>query len=211
MASSDKVYGNYPKSKMPYRESYELKAKFPYDVSKACADIIAQSYSSNLYKLPIVITRFSNIYGPGQMNFSALIPDSIISAMGYSKFNPRGDGNHTRDFLYVGDVVDLYLTISKNLFKKPELLRGQIFNAGSNKPYKIRDIIKLIFKKENKNKDFQKILNKFKSKKTIGEIDHQYMDYKKAKKYFGWTPKHSFEKGIEETINWYKKYINYIN
>ena len=73
VASSDKSYGEYAKEKMPYKEDYPLIPKYPYDTSKACADMIAQSYTSDVYELPIVITRFSNIYGPGQLNFSALI------------------------------------------------------------------------------------------------------------------------------------------
>ena len=77
IASSDKAYGNYPLIRLPYKESYQLKPNYPYDTSKACADMIAKSYASKLYKLPIIITRFANIYGPGQLNFTALIPDLI--------------------------------------------------------------------------------------------------------------------------------------
>ena len=207
VASSDKAYGSYPPQKMPYKEHYELKAKFPYDVSKACAELIARSYTSELSNLPIVITRFANIYGPGQVNFSALIPDCIKAALEYGKFTPRGNGNNVRDFLYVKDVVDLYILIAKKLFIKPNKIKGQIFNAGSNKPMKIKDIIKIIFIHANKKKEYLKIINKFKNKKTIGEIDYQYMDHKKVKKYFGWSPKYNFEKGINETFDWYKENI----
>ena len=77
VASSDKAYGEYPVDKMPYRESYGLLPKYPYDISKACADMICQAYAIDQFKLPVVITRFSNIYGPGQMNFSAIVPDEI--------------------------------------------------------------------------------------------------------------------------------------
>ena len=77
IASSDKAYGNYPLKSLPYKESYPLKPNFPYDTSKACADMIAKSYSSKLFNLPIVITRFANIYGPGQLNFTALILISL--------------------------------------------------------------------------------------------------------------------------------------
>ena len=81
VASSDKAYGKYPKNLLPYKESYKLNPEFPYDTSKACADLIAKSYSTNLFKLPILITRFANIYGPGQLNFTALIPDAIRSCI----------------------------------------------------------------------------------------------------------------------------------
>ena len=207
IASSDKAYGSYPKNKMPYKENYELRPKFPYDVSKACTELIARSYTSELYNLPIVITRFTNIYGPGQVNFSALIPDCIQTVLGYGKFIPRGNGENVRDFLYVKDVVDLYLIIAKKLFLNPKKLSGQIFNAGSNKPKKIKDIVKIIFTNSNKNKEYVKIQKAFKNKKAIGEIDYQYMDHKKAKKYFGWSPKYNFSCGIIETYKWYKNNI----
>ena len=77
VASSDKAYGRYSINLLPYKENYKLNPEYPYDTSKACADIIAKSYSSKLFKLPILITRFANIYGPGQLNFTALIPDAI--------------------------------------------------------------------------------------------------------------------------------------
>ena len=111
IASTDKSYGSYPTDKMPYREDFPLLAKYPYDVSKACSDMIAQSYATEIFNLPIVVTRFSNIYGPGQLNFSALFPDVIRSALGYSVFEPRGNGMQQRDYLYIDDVVDLYIKI----------------------------------------------------------------------------------------------------
>ena len=93
VASSDKAYGEYPINKMPYKESYPLLPKYPYDTSKACADMICNSYAIDLFSLPIVITRFANIYGPGQLNFSALIPDLIRSALKLSNFEPRSNGS----------------------------------------------------------------------------------------------------------------------
>ena len=208
IASSDKAYGEYPSSKMPYKENYELKAKYPYDVSKACADLIANSYSKELFQLPLAITRFSNIYGPGQANFSALIPDCIKSILKRSKFKLRGNGNHKRDFLYIKDVVNLYMQISKNLYLKPKKIRGEIFNAGSNKANKVKDIIKLIYKIGDKKDDLNLIFKKSKLNKTKGEIISQYMDYQKVRKFFGWKPTYSLEKGLKETFDWYKKYIN---
>ena len=130
--SSDKAYGEYPIAELPYKEDYALKPTYPYDTSKACADLISQSYASDLYNLPVVITRFANIYGPGQLNFSALIPDAIISAYNKKKFIPRSDGKSKRDFLYVNDVADLYCTIAENVYRNKKELKGEIFNAGTN-------------------------------------------------------------------------------
>ena len=119
IASTDKSYGSYGKEKMPYKEDYPLIPIYPYDVSKACADMIARCYASDIFNLPIVVTRFCNIYGPGQLNFSALIPDAIRSALGYTTFIPRGDGSQERDFIFVDDVVKLYLAMAKALSLNP--------------------------------------------------------------------------------------------
>ncbi len=206
IASSDKAYGSYGRDKMPYKEHYPLKPAFPYDTSKACADMIAQAYASELYKLPIVITRFCNIYGPGQLNFSAIMPDAITSAQGYTKFVPRGDGSQVRDFIYAEDVVELYLLIGEALAKDPRKLAGQVFNAGTNSPISVREVLRLIYAAAGNKKDFAGVLAAMKRKKTTGEIDCQYMDFEKANAYFGWKPRHSFQDGLKKTLAWFKKY-----
>jgi len=207
VASSDKAYGEYAKEKMPYKENYPLIPKYPYDTSKACADMIAQSYTSDVNELPIVITRFSNIYGPGQLNFSALIPDAIRSALGYSKFVPRGNGTMMRDFLYIEDVVDLYIKIAESLSKDKKTLSGQIFNSGSNCPKTVKQIIEKVFTAVGDDDEFHRILRDMENKKTVGEIDCQFMDYEKVENYFGWKPRQSFNDGIAKTIEWYKRYL----
>ncbi len=207
VASSDKSYGEYSNDKMPYKEDYPLIPKYPYDTSKACADMIAQSYTSDVHQLPIIITRFSNIYGPGQLNFSALIPDSIRSALGYSKFIPRGDGSMMRDFLYIEDVVDLYIQIAESLSKDKKTLSGQIFNAGSNDPKTVKQILEKVFTTTGDVGEYNRILEDMKNKKTVGEIDCQFMDHEKVEKCFGWTPQHSFNDGLLKTIDWYKQYL----
>lgn len=206
IASSDKAYGSYGRDKMPYKEHYPLKPAFPYDTSKACADMIAQAYASELYKLPIVITRFCNIYGPGQLNFSAIMPDAITSALGYTKFVPRGDGSQVRDFIFAEDVVELYLLIGEALAKNPRKLAGQVFNAGTNSPTSVREVLRLIYAAAGNKKDYEEVLAAMKRKKTTGEIDCQYMDFEKVNAYFGWKPRHSFEDGLKKTVAWFKRY-----
>jgi CDP-glucose 4,6-dehydratase len=207
LASSDKSYGTYPKSLLPYKETYSSRAVYPYDVSKACADMIGQTYASELFKLPIITTRFSNIYGPGQLHFSALIPDIMKSIILNKKFIPRGDGSDLRDYVYINDIIDLYLLLASNLYKKPKL-RGEIFNAGINKPITVKNVVKKFYLIRNKNKELAKILQLMKSKKNKGEIPFQYMDYKKLNKYFGWKPKYKFEETIEKVFEWYEKYFH---
>lgn len=209
VASTDKSYGSYPKDMMPYKEDYPLRPKYPYDVSKACADMIAQCYTTEVYKLPLVVTRFCNIYGPGQLNFSAIFPDSIRACLGYGTFVPRGNGQQIRDFIFVEDVVDLYLRIGEDLAKQPEKFRGNIYNAGTNTPISVREVLNTVYKITGKEKEFGAILEMMKGKETVGEIDCQYMDFEKVNAHFGWTPKHTFEQGVTKTIEWFKGYLKY--
>jgi CDP-glucose 4,6-dehydratase len=209
VASSDKAYGNYPKEKMPYKENYPLIPKYPYDVSKACADMIAQCYTSDVFKLPIVVTRFCNIFGPGQLNFSAVLPDSIRACLGYGTFVPRGNGEQIRDFIFVADVVDLYLRIGEALSKNPSEVRGEVYNAGTNTPRSVREILATVYRLTGQDNAFKSVLDMMKGKATVGEIDCQYMDYEKVKADFGWSPKHSFEDGVSKTVQWFEGYLKF--
>jgi len=208
IASTDKAYGTYPVEMMPYKEDYPLKPQYPYDTSKACSDLIAQSYSTDLFRLPIAVTRFCNIYGPGQLNFTAVVPDAICSALNYSKFEPRGNGEQIRDFLFVSDVVDLYIRIAEELRSDPERIRGQIFNAGTNEPRTIRSVVVEVFELCESNAELSIILSKMANRKTTGEIDTQFMDFEKVNSYFGWSPSTPFRGGLEQTISWFRKFLN---
>ena len=207
IASSDKAYGSYSVEQMPYKEDYPLLPQYPYDTSKACGDLIAQSYASDVYNLPIIITRFCNIYGPGQLNFSAVVPDGFRSALGYSKFTPRSDGSMTRDFLHVDDVADLYLAMGEKLAKNPTI-SGEIFNAGPNKPVSVKHILNMIFSLANNQRDFDEVINEMENKKTSGEIDYQSMDFVKVQKYFGWSPKIDLVDGLKTTLDWFEGYLS---
>ncbi len=207
IASSDKAYGEYGEEKMPYREDYPLIPVYPYDVSKACADLIARCYASPLYALPIVVTRFCNIYGPGQLNFSALIPDSIRCALGHGDFVPRGDGTQLRDYIYVEDAVQLYTVIAESLARNGDLA-GEVFNAGSNDPRRVREIVQKVFEIADQHEKYADIERLWAGKKTTGEIDCQYMNFDKVNKFFGWKPHTDFDTGIGPTLTWYREYFS---
>ena len=207
VASTDKSYGQYGRNMMPYKEDYPLIPRYPYDTSKACADMISRSYASDVFELPIVVTRFSNIFGPGQLNFSALIPDAIRSAIGYSNFIPRGDGSQVRDFLFVDDVVDLYLKIGQQVEENPKKYREEVFNAGSNCPKSVKEVIIEVYEAIGNKSGLNNVLTSMRDKQTTGEIDCQYMDFEKTNRYFGWYPKHSFGEGLSKTIKWFKDYL----
>ena len=209
IASSDKAYGSYPIDQLPYQESYPLKPEYPYDVSKACGDLIAQTYCSKKFNLPIIITRFANIYGPGQLNFSALVPDCIRSALGHSTFVPRTNGEHHRDFLFIDDVIDLYVLMAKKLSNNNSL-NGQIFNAGSNDPVHIKSLIIKIFELVMEKEEFTNFKRqiKFPKSKVHGEILFQQMDFKKINKSFKWRPQTEIDKGLRLSIDWYKRFLD---
>ncbi len=207
VASSDKAYGKYPISLLPYKESYKLNPEFPYDTSKACADMIAYSYSTRLFKLPILITRFSNIYGPGQLNCSTLITDAIRSCLLNKKLTMRSNGLAIRDFVYIDDIIDLYKILSKSLYSNPKKFTGQIFNAGTNSKHQVKDILRKIFVYGKKIKEFKKLEKKMHKNKTTGEIAVQFMDYKKLNLYFGWKPKYTFTKTLPKLFKWYRSYF----
>ena len=207
VASTDKAYGSYGREMMPYKEDYPLIPKYPYDVSKACADMIARSYASDVYNLPVIVTRFCNVYGPGQLNFSALIPDAIRSALGYSEFIPRSDGSLERDFMFVDDVVRLYLIMGKELSVNPDKYSGQVFNAGTNTIHNVLSVLEKIYTITGRIDELDKIKINMVGNKTIGEIDCQYMDYEKVNKFFGWEPKFNIELGLKNTIHWYENYL----
>lgn len=206
VASSDKAYGEYPIEKLPYLEDYPLLPKFPYDTSKACADMICQAYAIERYKLPVVITRFSNIYGPGQMNFSAIVPDAIRSGLGFSKFIPRSDGKMVRDFLFVKDVADLYMKIALAVTNNQDKHRGQIFNAGSNIPIDMRTLITKVYQQLGNITELERIISDMKGKVTTGEIQHQHMSFDKVNEYFNWKPNNTIDEGLTKSIEWYKSY-----
>lgn len=207
VASSDKAYGSYPREKMPYKEDYPLRPEYPYDTSKACADMVAQCYATKVYQLPVVVTRFCNIFGPGQLNFSALIPDSVRACLGFGSFMPRGNGRQVRDFIFVEDVVDLYLRIGEELARNPARIRGQAYNAGTNKPRSVREVLETVYRLAGRARAFKSILEMMKGKATVGEIDCQFMDFEKVGRDFGWAPRHSFEEGITKTIEWFRGYL----
>ena len=206
-ASTDKVYGDVEKHKLPYKEKYIPKPTFPYDISKYISEILVNCYKNN-YSIPLVIGRTCNLYGPGQLNFSALIPDCIRSALGFSTFKPRTNGNHYRDFLYISDVVDLYLIMAEKMSEN-KALGGEIFNAGSNNPINIKSLIMKIFElvmNEKSYIDFKRNLI-FPKSESVGEILFQQMDFQKVSKSFEWRPATHIDRGLALSIDWYQKYL----
>lgn len=196
VASSDKAYGQ--QKKLPYSEESPLKGYYPYDASKACAEILARCYFMT-YNLPLAITRNANTYGPADMNMSRIIPDVIVKLLNNEQPIIRSDGTPERDYMFIKDAVNAYLTLAENLHRKD--VAGEAFNFGTGKPISVIEIYNKIIKIMGKNVK-PKILGEAKN-----EIDKQYLSIEKAKKTLGWKPKYELDSGLKETVEWYKAHL----
>lgn len=196
VASSDKAYGS--QKRLPYKENAPLLGLYPYDSSKACADILSRMYY-NTYGLPVAVTRNANTYGGGDMNFSRIIPDAIRCTLKGRQFVIRSDGTYKRDFMYIKDAVSGYLTLAENLHRKN--IKGEAFNFGTGKPISVLELFEKISQLTG-NKIKPKILSKARN-----EIKDQYLSIKKVKRMFNWKPQYTLKNGLMETIEWYKNYF----
>jgi CDP-glucose 4,6-dehydratase len=195
-ASSDKAYGS--SQELPYREDFALRAAFPYDASKAAADIIARSYA-RAYGLPLAVTRFANVYGGGDLNFTRLVPETAIAAIEGRAPVIRSDGSPERDFLNVDDAVAAYLAIEEAL-ANGDGAAGEAFNAGGERPHSVREVVGLIAELAGSGvePEFRGAGN------PDGEIDRQYVDSSKLREATGWRPAVGLTDGLHRTLEWYR-------
>ena len=194
VASSDKAYGKKCDNAV---ETEPMAGDHPYDVSKSCTDLIARMYAKT-YDLPVAVSRFGNIYGPGDMNFNRIVPGVMKAILKNETLEIRSDGKFIRDYVYVKDVADGYVTLMENMNK----IKGEAFNFSTGYNFSVIEIIKKIEKILNKKCEY-KILNVQKN-----EIPEQSLSFEKATKVLGWKSQYAFEEGIVETYNWYQEYFN---
>ncbi|MFA5275680.1 MAG: GDP-mannose 4,6-dehydratase [Candidatus Omnitrophota bacterium] len=198
IASSDKAYGT--QNKLPYMEDGPLCGIHPYDVSKSCADLLSRTYF-HTYNLPVVITRCGNIYGPGDFNFSRLIPDALRCLFLNKTLKIRSDGKFIRDYVYIDDIVSGYTRIAELLNKGN--LSGQVFNLSDEKPMTVVRLLNKLNKlKLGRSKLRFRIMNSAKY-----EIKEQYLCSKKARRAMGWRPQYCIEDGLKKTADWYADYF----
>lgn len=194
VASSDKAYGSH--TDLPYSEDFKLNAVFPYDVSKACTDLISQSFA-HTFQLPVAVTRSANIYGPADANLSRIIPGTIISVLNGERPIIRSDGTPVRDFIFTEDIVSGYLLLAEQI----DLAKGEAFNFGSGEPVSMLELVNTIVRQMGRQADLQPdILLKT---KIENEIDAQYLASAKVEARFGWKPKTTLSEGLQKTIDWY--------
>jgi CDP-glucose 4,6-dehydratase len=195
VASSDKAYGAQPV--LPYTEEASLNGKHPYDVSKSCTDLIAQMYW-NTYKVPVCVTRCGNLYGPGDLNWQRVVPDTINHAFHGEQPVIRSDGKMIRDYFFIRDAANAYLTLAENM-DRPEIV-GQAFNFSTGNSMTVLEIVAHVLNAMGRSDLEPIILNKPEAK---AEIHDQTLSSEKARKLLNWTTHWTIEEGLAETVAWY--------
>lgn len=197
VASSDKAYG---KKCNDVTETAPMAGDHPYDVSKSCADLITITYAKT-YGLPVAVSRFGNIYGPGDLNINRIIPGIMKALIFNETLEIRSDGTFVRDYVYVEDVADGYIQLMANIGK----VRSEAFNFSTGYNFSVLELIEKVSEVVGKKCKY-KIINNQKN-----EIPFQSLNYEKATKVLGWKPNYTFEEGVKETFEWYKKYLKMSN
>jgi CDP-glucose 4,6-dehydratase len=198
MASSDKAYGD--QDILPYDESTPLQGKHPYDVSKSCADLIAQTYAVS-YNSPVVITRCGNFYGGGDLNWNRIIPGTIRSILRNERPVIRSDGQFVRDYFYVEDGAAAYMHLAEQLAARPDELRGHAFNFSNENPVTVVEIVADLSKVMGSDL-VPEIRNE-----ANNEIRKQFLSADKARKMLNWHPLFTLNAGLQATVKWYREFV----
>lgn len=196
VAASVKVYG--PHHGLPYVEQSPLQPSDPYDVSKACTDLIVRSYA-HTYGVPAATTRFANIYGGGDLNPSRLVPELVAGVLRGRAPVIRSDGSPERDFLFAADAAAAYLAIADHLGPGGDAA-GEAFNAGGDAPHSVREVVETLLRVTG-----SELRADFRGTGTPdGEIDRQWVSSAKLRALTGWRPQVELEEGLRRTVEWYR-------
>lgn len=198
VASSDKAYGEA--SKLPYTEDTPLAGRHPYDASKACADLVAQSYAAS-FDSPVVIARCGNFYGPGDLNWNRLVPGTIRSILRGERPVIRSDGRYVRDYFYVEDGAAAYQLLAEQLAERPAL-RGRAFNFSNETALSVLELVRRILGAMSSTLE-PEIRNE-----ATHEIRHQYLSAARARAELGWRPLFDLDEGLNRTIAWYRNLLD---
>lgn len=197
VASSDKAYGDH--EVLPYDETAPLQGQHPYDVSKSCADLIALSYA-HTYGLPVAVTRCGNLYGGGDLNWNRIVPGTMRAVLRGERPIIRSDGSPRRDYVYVLDIVDAYLTLAEAMVDGAH--SGEAFNFGLDQPKSALEMVHEIIALSSEPSIEPVILGN-----ASNEIQDQYLNSDKAHHLLGWRAKHTLTEGLSETMDWYSQHI----
>ncbi len=194
VASSDKAYGEH--EHLPYREDDELRGLYPYDVSKACADMISRGYHA-AYEMPVAVVRCANIYGPGDLNFNRIIPGTLRSLLKGERPIIRSDGTPLRDYLYVDDAVDGYMRVMNALLEGR--CGGEAFNFGTGDPVSVLEVFEEMVDTAGRPDLAPEVLGE-----ASKELPDQFISAAKARRLLAWEARLSREEGLRRTFRWYR-------
>ena len=196
VASSDKAYGSH--AELPYREDFALQPSYPYDVSKAATDLMARSYAAT-FGMPVAVTRLANVYGPGDVNWARVVPDTARALVSGERPVIRSDGTPERDYLFVEDAVAAYLAVAASLDDPGN--HGRAWNAGSGEPLSVLEIVNRLIAISGRDvePDIQG------TGVPHGEIDRQYLDSTALREELGWAPEWDLDRGLRATWEWYER------
>ncbi len=197
IASSDKAYGD--QEHLPYNESMPLLGRHPYDVSKSCADMIAQTYAAT-YNLPVAITRCGNFYGGGDLNWNRVVPGTVRSILRGERPVIRSDGQFVRDYFYIQDGAAAYMLLAERLASNLAL-RGHAFNFSNESQISVLELVNLILSKMDSSLQ-PEVLNQ-----ASNEIRHQYLSAEHARTMLNWKPQFTLDEGLDRTIAWYREFL----
>lgn len=197
VASSDKAYGTQPK--LPYTEDMHLDGRHPYEASKSCADILAQTYF-HTYGLPVAIVRCGNVYGGGDLNWSRIVPGTIRSFLRGEQPVIRSDGRYIRDYIYVKDVAEAYMRTAEYLDRTD--VRGEAFNVSMESPLTVWELVEAIQHHMGCRHISPDIRNC-----AENEIVNQSLSAAKARRLLQWKPIYPLDSGLKETIEWYRAFF----
>ena len=197
LSSSDKAYGEAVS--LPYTEDLPLLGGRPYETSKACADLLAQSYAST-FGLPVAITRCGNFYGPGDFNWSRIVPGTVRSVVKGERPLIRSDGLFIRDYFHIQDGASANLLLAEKLSEDPTL-RGQAFNFSNETYVTVLDLVKkiLTYMKSPLEPDVRN--------EASNEIRNQSLNAEKARRVLGWKPNYTLDERLGQTVDWYVDYF----
>lgn len=197
VASSDKAYGE--QQELPYREDTPLTPTSPYDVSKACCDLIARSYGA-AFDMPVAVTRAGNFFGGGDLNWSRVIPGTIRAALRGRRPTIRSDGTPKRDYVYIEDAVEAYVLLA-DAVARDDAVRGAAVNVSYEQPRSVREVVDAVL--NEMHSDLEPVVEGT----ARHEIQDQYLDAAFARERLGWTPRYDFDEGLRRTIAWYRDHF----
>jgi CDP-glucose 4,6-dehydratase len=199
VASSDKAYGD--QAALPYTEDAPLQGRHPYDVSKSCADLLAQSYAAT-WDLPVAVSRCGNFYGGGDLNWNRIVPGTIRSVLRGEAPVIRSDGSYIRDYFYVEDGAAALMLLGERVAGCPEL-HGRAFNFSNELQITVLEMVERILKRMGSSL-VPSIRNE-----AANEIRHQYLSAARARRILGWGPLFTLDEGLDRTIAWYREFFEH--